>query len=159
MKIVEIKDKNFEGIVSKTRIACRAIIMDGDNILTSFESLSGIYMIPGGGLEENETYIECCIREVSEETGYIVQILDNPLEIDEYYQTRKFVNFYFVCKIEGKGKRKLTEREIEVGMEARWVNKDILIKEFETYEKYRATDEMRCGLYYRELMALKNIKL
>jgi ADP-ribose pyrophosphatase YjhB (NUDIX family) len=33
-----------------------------------------VWSIPSGGKELNETYEECCIREISEETGYEVNI-------------------------------------------------------------------------------------
>jgi len=34
-----------------------------------------VWSIPSGGKELNETYEECCIREISEETGYEVEIV------------------------------------------------------------------------------------
>ena len=46
-----------------------AIIIKDNKILLSHELNTNIYMSPGGGLEENETLSECCIREVEEETG------------------------------------------------------------------------------------------
>lgn len=33
------------------------------------DSHAGSWEFPGGGLEENESLLECCIREVKEETG------------------------------------------------------------------------------------------
>jgi ADP-ribose pyrophosphatase YjhB (NUDIX family) len=32
------------------------------------------WSVPGGGKEENESFEECCVREVWEETGYEVEI-------------------------------------------------------------------------------------
>ncbi|WP_085524039.1 NUDIX hydrolase [Tuberibacillus sp. Marseille-P3662] len=34
------------------------------------------WSIPSGGQENNETFAECCIREIEEETGYVVEIVD-----------------------------------------------------------------------------------
>ena len=34
-----------------------------------------VWSIPSGGMEANETFEECCIREINEETGYIVRIV------------------------------------------------------------------------------------
>lgn len=34
------------------------------------------WTIPSGGREKNETFEECCIREINEETGYIAETLD-----------------------------------------------------------------------------------
>lgn len=33
------------------------------------------WSIPSGGLEENETFEDCVIRETAEETGYIVEVI------------------------------------------------------------------------------------
>jgi len=41
-----------------------------------------VWSIPSGGKELNETYEECCIREISEETGYEVEIV-KPLFVKE----------------------------------------------------------------------------
>ncbi|MBP1989612.1 ADP-ribose pyrophosphatase YjhB (NUDIX family) [Paenibacillus eucommiae] len=35
------------------------------------------WAVPSGGLEENESLEDCCVREVKEETGYDVQIIKN----------------------------------------------------------------------------------
>ncbi len=34
------------------------------------------WSVPSGGQERNETFEECCIREIKEETGYIVEVVD-----------------------------------------------------------------------------------
>ena len=33
------------------------------------------WSLPSGGLEENETFEECVIREIAEETGYIAEVI------------------------------------------------------------------------------------
>ena len=36
----------------------------------------GAWTLPGGGIEAGEGPAECCVREVAEETGYHVRVLD-----------------------------------------------------------------------------------
>ena len=67
----------------KTRTACRGIVIDGERILLSYETQTNQYMIPGGGLENNESNEECCVRKIAEETGMIVDVSERMLEIDE----------------------------------------------------------------------------
>ncbi|WP_102027403.1 NUDIX hydrolase [Salirhabdus sp. Marseille-P4669] len=45
------------------------------------------WSVPSGGLEKNETFEECCIREVEEETGYVV-------EIEKKVKIKKGMNCY-----------------------------------------------------------------
>ena len=82
MKTIEIVGENYFGYWDKTRTACRGIVIDGERILLSYETKTNQWMIPGGGLESNESDEECCIREIAEETGVQVETSDCLLEID-----------------------------------------------------------------------------
>lgn len=154
MKIIDIVGDNYLGKWNKTRTACRGIVIENSKILLSYENITDQWMIPGGGLEENESETDCCIREVSEETGILVNASECLLEIDEYYENWKLINKYFICKVKGTTNTKLTEREQKVGMEARWLSVDNAKNIFSKHASYTETDEMRRGLYLREYMAL-----
>lgn len=154
MKIIDIVGDNYLGKWNKTRTACRGIVIENSEILLSYESVTGQWMIPGGGLEENESEADCCIREVAEETGILVNASECLLEIDEYYENWKLINKYFICKAKGTANTKLTERERNVGMEARWLSVDNAKNIFSKHASYTETDEMRRGLYLREYTAL-----
>nr|WP_077326506.1 NUDIX hydrolase [Virgibacillus siamensis] len=61
------------------------------------------WSVPSGGLESGETYSECCLREIAEETGYIAEI--NQIEKVKKQKYRK-LNFsscvhYFSVNIIG----------------------------------------------------------
>ena len=155
MKIIETIGDNYFGHWEHTRTACRGIVTRGDEILLSYETRTGQYMIPGGGLEPGESEADCCAREVAEETGVVASVGDCVLEIDEFYEDYKYVSRYFPCRALGETKPCLTEREVEVGMEPRWLPVERAIEEFSRHADYAATDEMRRGLYLREYKALK----
>ncbi len=157
MEVIEIFGKNYFGHWRDTRTACRGIVRRGDEILASYETVTGQYMIPGGGLEDGESLAACCRREVAEETGVLVEPGEPVLEIDEYYEDWKYISFYFLCAPVGTTERCLTDREREVGMEPRWVSAEQAIEEFSRHAEYAATDEMRRGLYLREYTALKRL--
>ncbi len=66
----------------KKRVSARAIIIEGNEVLTMFRrkkkddgSYKEYYVIPGGGVEENETLEQTCIRELKEEYTVDVKIL------------------------------------------------------------------------------------
>ena len=155
MKTIAIKGDNYFGSFKYIRTACRALIIEDDMILTSFESASSHYMLPGGGLEEGETIKECVIREVEEETGYIIEPSECELIIEEYYEDTKYVSYYFLANIIGEGKVHLTSLEVEVGLKPIWMNKDELTEIFSKHNQ-KKKEEWR-GLYQREYIALTNL--
>lgn len=97
------------------------------------------------GKEIGETYRNCVIREVEEETGYLFVPSKCVLEIDEYYENVRYTSKYFVGTITGKKEIHLTEEEIKGGLIAKWVpvlealdifSKHSEIKDFEEKEGY-----------------------
>ena len=157
MKIITIIGNNYVGSYLHTRTACRALIIKDNEILLSYERNTDQYQLPGGGLEKGESDIECVIREVKEETGYIITTNECELEIDEYYGDSKFIIKYFIGKIVDKGETNLTENEKEVGMEPRFVSLEEALSIFASHEKYRDKQEMKSGMYLREYTALKEL--
>ena len=111
MKEIDILGANRFETYSKTRIGCRGIIVQNGKLLVSREEVSDYWMLPGGGLEKNETLTACCAREVLEETGYIVKPMEEFLIMNEYYEEYRYISHFFICKVIGQGEQKLTEVE------------------------------------------------
>ncbi|MBO1580977.1 NUDIX hydrolase [Bacillus sp. XF8] len=60
------------------------------------------WSVPSGGQEEEETLEECCIREVWEETGYHVEIINKIYEKKGVtYGIPVYVHYYLVKQIGG----------------------------------------------------------
>ena len=100
------------------RISSRAIIVDNNELLTMFRRkvkdgvVKEYYVIPGGGLEENETLEENVIRELKEEFSIDIKILGY-LGKEEHEKT---IEHYFHCeivngtpKLGGEEKDRMTE--------------------------------------------------
>ena len=159
MKILDIIGDNYFGKWTTARTGCRAVIIRNGKILMSYETKNDQWMLPGGGLEENETDEDCVIREVAEECGVVIRSSPCVLQIDEYYEDCKWLNKYFLAEVVGETARHLTDREIEAGMEPRWISLGEILSIFSTHADYDGTDEMRRGMYYREYTALQEILL
>lgn len=155
MKSINIYGDNYNAKTSKVREACRALIVNDGQILISYENKNNQLMLPSGGLERDESLEECLIREIEEETGYIVKVKNKIVTIYEYYEDYLWINHYFACEIIGDGKIKLSKMEQEQKMEARWFDLDQCLNIFKEYVKYFKVDEMRCGMYKREYLELK----
>lgn len=157
MKELNIYGTNYKGKILKTRIACRAIIIQDGKILISYEKNNNKLMLPGGGINENETLEKCLIRETEEETGYLIDIKNKLITINEYYQDTLWINHYYTCEIIGNGKINLTTEEKENNLTPKWFSLTNCYNIFKEYEKYINLDPNRYGLYKREFNALSNI--
>mgnify|MGYP003338981612 CR=1 FL=1 len=109
----------------------------------------------GGKIEENESPEECLLREVREETGYVVRPVRKFLTISEYYEGVRYLSHYFLCEVVGEGATELTEEERATGLEAAWENADALTERFSHYADFAASDEEKRGIYLREWTAMQ----
>ena len=154
---IEIRGDNYFGYYSNTRVACRGIVINDDNILLVYSENNDVWMIPGGGIEEGEEETACVIREVSEETGCVVEAGGCVLRIDEYYENERFISKYFLCNVVGQSAIRLTEQEVKAGLVSKWVPIEEAIDIFAKHRQYAEEDEMKRGIYQREYLALRRI--
>ncbi|MBQ7183538.1 MAG: NUDIX domain-containing protein [Clostridia bacterium] len=155
MKTVEILGANRFKTFSRTRIGSRAVIERDGMILLSHETLSGWWLVPGGGMEEGETPEICCVRETEEETGLIVTPLRQFLTLVEYYEEYRYISHYFVCEAAGTGQMRLTDAEKKRGLEPRWIPLRDAVGIFARHQEYAAVSEEKRGAYLREYTALR----
>ena len=153
-KIIEIHGAN-RVTTAKTRVGCRGIVLQGPRMLISHEINADYYLIPGGGLEENETLAACCAREIREETGYIVDPGLHFLTIHEYYGDYQFVSHYFLCDVIGKAAQHLTAEEAERGLVPEWIDRSAMLSMYAKYNDFSDSNEEKSGAYLREYTALK----
>lgn len=150
MKEIDIFGDNRFETYSKTRIACRGIVIENGKLLVSREEVTDCWMLPGGGLEQNETLSGCCAREILEETGYLVEPLTEFLIINEYYEEYRYISHYFVCKTVGCGERRLTASEQMQGLVPQWVDIPYFTEIVSKHQEYASSSEEKRGIYLRE---------
>ncbi len=155
VKTIEIHGANEHSTISKTRVGCRGVAVKGSRMLISHEVNTDYYLIPGGGLEDSETFEECCIREVREETGYIVKPVRHFLTINEYYENCKYVGHYFICEVTGEGEQSLTDAERERGLVPEWIDINTMLELYSRHDDFAEIDEDKRGSYLREYTALR----
>ena len=154
MKEMSIFGANRFDTHSKTRVGCRGIVIENGKILVSREEVSDYWMLPGGGLEKDETPKECCIREVLEETGYIVEPIKEFLVLYEYYEEYQYISHFFICKAVGKGEQKLTDAEKTRGLIPKWIGVNDFIDIVSKHQDYAPANEEKRGAYLREYTAM-----
>lgn len=113
------------------RLATRAIVLNGEQILLMYTRRYNDYSLPGGGVDEGETLQNALLRELAEETGARnIRILAEFGMVDEYRPWYRndidvmFMRSYcYLCQIDGElGTPQLEDYEHANGMQVRWVN-------------------------------------
>ena len=156
MKKLQLKNDDYLGYVNHLRHACRGIVVNDGKVLLGYEEKNDKYIIPGGGVENGETYEQCCERELLEETGMLVRAKEEYLEIEELFADWRHINHYFVCElIKETGSVNLTEDEKNAGCTFKRLPMEDALNIFGRYEDFHKTNIADYGLYRREFFALK----
>ena len=155
MTKVEILGKNRFEAFSKTRGASRAVIVRDGTVLLIHEADSDLWIVPGGGIEKDETPEKCCVREAEEETGNLVLPLQKFTTLFEYYEEYCYVTHYFICEVTGSGRMHLTEAEVHRGAEPKWIPLSEAKDIFSRHQSYADVSEEKRGIYLREYTALQ----
>lgn len=155
IEIIDQVSESFYEPIEKRRTSCRGIVIKDDKVLLSHELWKDVYMSPGGGLEEGESMAECCKREILEETGVIASVCEQLFTINEYVFNELYIAHYFLCTVEGEGKKSLTPTEIDHEMVAEWVELD---KAIEIFSRYAERTPDHASLYLREYTVLTKLK-
>jgi 8-oxo-dGTP pyrophosphatase MutT (NUDIX family) len=131
------KKLNLKGS-HEIRNSSRAIIIKENKILMLYSEVELDYKFPGGGIELNETPIECLKRETREEVGANIidqYLLGNIMEYNEHQSYDYFLNLsnYYICGITADydvttASLNLDQSEKKLGFKPVWVECDIAIK-------------------------------
>ncbi len=135
----------------RVRVGCRGLVVKDGKVLLSYEERTGVYMSPGGGLENGETFEECVVRELQEEAGFNVKPVKPFVKVKEYAFEVLWENNYFICEIQGECEKQLTENEKYNKVKAVWVD---IEKAIEIFSDYQSKDTDRASLYLREYTVL-----
>ncbi len=94
------------------------------------------------------------IREVEEETGYIVRPVKRFLFMNEFYEEYRYSGYFFICEVTGKGQLNLTEAEKRRGIQPEWIPLKDALDIFSKHESYADVSEEKRGSYQREFLSL-----
>ena len=155
MREISILGSNRFETFTKTRSGCRAVVIRNEKILLTREDRSDLWLIPGGGLEEGETLEQCCRREAEEETGLLVAPDSRFLVMYEYYEEYRYISHYYLCRVTGEGRMRLTDQEKQRGLRPVWLPVQDALDIFSRHQDYAETYEEKRGIYLREYTALR----
>ncbi len=161
IKTFDYRDTLKDQVIN--RVAVRGVIKKNDLFLMIYLTQSNEYKFPGGGVEENETLLDCLTREVLEESGYsISKVIKEIGYIDQFHNDiyehdKDFTmrSIYYECEVSDTYfELCLDGYELELGFKPVWVRLDDAIKvnekKLEIGSEYHWTE--------RELFMLKYLK-
>lgn len=78
------------------RPSANAIILDDRKVLLVRVKQHGLWELPGGGIELEEYVVDALVREVFEETGYRIELLDPvPVFMEDNFFYAPDIDMYF----------------------------------------------------------------
>ena len=87
------------------------------------------YLLPGGGLEGNESFDTCVKREALEEQGVKIGSIHWFGSVEDCYTDKCYRNEYCSAVIEGEGfPTSLVPEEVYLGLETAWLPKEHLVE-------------------------------
>lgn len=121
----DIGEKNIGMSNPRLRLGARGIVIREDGKIAIFnKSNKNEYKLPGGGLEGEEKPEDAFKREVLEETGCEVEIIDNLGITEEYKSLNNFkqISYVFVGKVLNDTKQlNMTQKEKDEGARLLWI--------------------------------------
>lgn len=159
---IDIGEKYNELVEPKVRIGARGIIRRNDGKIAIFnKSNKNEYKLPGGGIEENEKPEEAFKREVLEETGCKVEIIEKLGTTEEYKTLDNFkqISYVFVGKVlEDTKQLNVTQKEKDEGAKLVWKTPKNALKVItESYDKLVASKYE--SVYHTRFIALRDRKI
>ncbi|SHH76451.1 NUDIX domain-containing protein [Clostridium grantii] len=130
-------ENSKENIKYEIRKAARAVLINENNkIAVLHVAKDNYYKLPGGGVEGNESIYETLSREVYEEVGSDIEVIDEIGIIFEYRDSfeQLQISYNYLCKTKGELiETEFTQSEIDHKFTLKWMSFDEAVKEIESY--------------------------
>ena len=126
--------------IKEIRNVVRAILLDENNKIILLDMLrndafgySKYVETPGGGVQENENLIDALKREIKEELGLQIKVIQKIEVVGDYYNLiyRKNINHYFLAQVISHSTKNLEEYEKIMIQDELHLNIDDAIKKME----------------------------
>ena len=129
---------DISGVVWKDRPTGKIVLFDENNHVALLgNKVNDFFLLPGGGIESDESVLDGTKRECREETGCEIEITET-LGMTEDFRTRDSkhcISFGYSAKIISCGQPIFTENEADIGAYVKWLSLPEAIELFANQEK------------------------
>lgn len=158
---IDIGENYNELVEPKVRLGARGIIRRNDGKIAIFnEGNKNEYKLPGVGIEGDETPVSAFRREALEETGCLINVVDNIGITEEYKSKQNFkqISHVFIGDVvEDRGYLNLTDIEVSAGGKLLWETPEKALDLINScYDKINA-DEF--SVYITKFVVLRDRKI
>lgn len=112
-------------VIFEERLTGKVVLFnDEGNIALMGNALNDFFILPGGGVEDDESILDGIRRECREETGCEIEIQET-LGVTEDFRSRDgkhCISFCYVAKVVSLGEPMLTEGEAKIGVYVKWLS-------------------------------------
>lgn len=133
-------------IAWKDRPTVKAVLFnEASEIALIGNNVNDFFLLPGGGVEGDESVLDGIIRECQEETGCEIEI-QNALGKTEDFRlrdTKHCISFGYSAKVISYGTPTLTEGEADIGAYVKWLSLPKAIELFKLQEEKVRAGEVK----------------
>ena len=137
---------NVTDVVWKDRPTVKVVLFNEQNEIALLgNKINDFFLLPGGGIEDNESALDGIIRECREETGCEIEIQD-ALGITEDFRLRDSkhcISFGYSAKVISCGTPAPTEGEANIGAYVKWLSLPEAMELFRLQEEKVRAGEVR----------------
>mgnify|MGYP001573527408 CR=1 FL=1 len=127
-----------DDVVWRDRLTGKIVLFNEDNNIALIgNKVNNFFLLPGGGIEGDESLIEGVMRECQEETGCVIEILEELGATEDFRsrESRHCLSYGYSAKVLSCGTPALTSQEIDVGAYVRWISLSEALSLFATQEE------------------------
>jgi 8-oxo-dGTP diphosphatase len=146
----------------KDRPTGKVVLFNEENEIALIgNTVNDFLLLPGGGIEENESILQGVKRECREETGYEIEIIDE-LGVTEDFRERDgrhCISYGYTAKVISRGDPDLTANEIDVGAYVKWLPfseaRSLFLKQEEAVKKGEVKFYNTCFNIFRDSLFIR----
>ena len=117
--------QDLSHVIWNDRLTGKVVLFnEEDKIALIGNKVNNFFLLPGGGIENNESILDGIKRECREETGCEIEIC-NALGMIEDFRSREgkhCISHGYSAKVISYGTPTLTENEIDIGAHVKWLS-------------------------------------